>query len=128
MSSKYADWVERAALSASMLCLIHCLALPLVLAALPIVSATIALPEQVHVAILAFAIPSSLAALLMGMRRHLAVGPLFAGIAGLGLLALGALVFGATWLETPITVTGSLVLAAAHVRNWKLRHATHDHG
>ncbi|MGN6819960.1 MAG: MerC domain-containing protein [Sphingomonas sp.] len=127
MTTKYADWVERAALSASTLCLIHCLALPFVLAALPVLSSVGTLPVDLHVAILVFAIPSSLIALVIGQRGHLHAAPLLVGIAGLTLLALGALVFGAGALETPLTVAGSLTLAGAHVANWRLRHAGHEH-
>ena len=128
MTSKYADWIERAALSASFLCLVHCLALPFLLAALPVLSGVFALPGDLHVVILAFAIPSSLAALLLGRHGHRAGAPLAIGIMGLSLLTLGALAFGSTRLETPVTVAGSLALAFAHVANWRLRHARHDHG
>ena len=128
MISKHADWVERAALSASALCLVHCLALPFVLAALPTLASMVALPVDLHVAILVFAVPSSLVALIIGQRGHRAAMPLVTGSAGLGLLTLGALVFGSTGWETPLTVTGSLTLAAAHLANWRLRHAAHDHG
>jgi len=127
MTTKYADWVERAALSASALCLIHCLALPFLLAALPMLAATVALPVDLHVAILIFAVPSSLVALVLGQRGHRAATPLIAGIVGLGLLSLGALAFGSTAAETPVTVAGSLTLAAAHLANWRLRHAAHSH-
>jgi hypothetical protein len=128
MTTKYADWVERAALSASALCLIHCLALPFVLAALPVLSSVVTLPVDLHVAILAFAIPSSLAALVIGRRGYRKTAPLAIGIAGLTLLAIGALIFGSSALETPLTVAGSLTLALAHIANWRLRHAAHDHG
>ena len=128
MTSKYADWVERAALSASALCLVHCLALPFAIAALPVLASALALPVDLHVAILVFAVPSSLTALVIGRRSSGAAAPLATGVVGLAALAAGALIFGSTALETPLTVAGSLVLAAAHVANWRLRHARHDHG
>jgi len=125
--SKHADWVERAALSASALCLVHCLALPFLFAALPMLASVVALPGDLHIAILIFAVPSSLAALIIGQRGHHVVMPLIVGVAGLGLLSLGALLFGSTGWETPLTVAGSLTLAAAHFANWRLRHAAHNH-
>jgi len=121
------DWVERAAIGASLLCLVHCLALPLIIAALPALSEILSVPESVHLWILAFAVPSSLLALLTGRASHGAAYPAFAGIAGLILLAIGAIAFGGTATETPVTVAGSLFLAAAHIANWHLRHARHAH-
>lgn len=119
------DWVERAAIGASALCLIHCAGLPLLLAALPALSALIHVPESFHVWILAFAVPSAALALFGGKRRHRRAYPLLAGLAGLILLATGALLLlGGPW-ETPVTILGSLCLAFAHVANWRLRHRHH---
>ena len=121
------DWFEWAAMSASLLCLIHCLALPLLIAALPALSRILAIPESFHVWVLAFAVPASGAALVSGRARHGEIWPLVAGAAGLALLAIGAFLFGQTPGETPVTVTGSLVLAAAHIGNWRLRHRSQAH-
>ncbi|HEX7694925.1 MAG TPA: MerC domain-containing protein [Sphingomonas sp.] len=119
------DWVERAAIGASALCLIHCAGLPLLLAALPALSSLIHVPESFHVWILAFAVPSAALALFGGKRRHRQAYPLLAGLAGLILLATGALLLlGGPW-ETPVTILGSLCLAFAHVANWRLRHRHH---
>ncbi len=62
---------------------------------------------------------------VMGRVRHGTVYPLVLGAVGLLLLAVGALMFGSTVIETPVTVVGSLALAGAHVANWQLRHG-HD--
>ncbi|MDB5705681.1 MAG: MerC mercury resistance protein [Sphingomonas bacterium] len=123
-----ADWIERAALGASLLCLVHCLALPLLIAALPMLSRLLSLPESVHVWLLAFAVPASGLALVSGRMRHGAVYPLVVGATGLALLAVGALVVATTPAETWVTVAGSLSLAFAHGANWRLRHALHAHG
>ena len=117
------DWFERAAVSASMLCLLHCLALPLLIA-----SRILTIPETFHLWVLALAVPTSAAALLAGRARHGATWPVATGCLGLALLALGAITFGETSWETPITVSGSLTLATAHIGNWRLRHRTHQHG
>jgi hypothetical protein len=119
------DWAERAAFGASFACLLHCLALPLVLAALPVLSSVLAIPETFHVWVLAFAVPVSGVALLTGGARHRAGYPLLLEVISLMLLAIGALLFGSTAGETPITVLGSLTLAAAHLANWRLRHEHH---
>jgi len=122
------DWIERVAFSAALLCLVHCLALPIAIAALPALSRVLALPENIHAWLLLLAVPASSLALFGGgfgrERRSLLV----LGATGIALLASGALVFGASAAETPVTVAGSLMLAFAHLSNWRLRHARHRHG
>lgn len=77
------DLVERAAAGASLLCLVHCLLLPVVLAAMPAVASTLDIPESVHGWLLAFALPTSALALGAGYRdTRLATPPAF-GTAGL---------------------------------------------
>jgi CHASE2 domain-containing sensor protein len=121
------DWLERAAVGASAVCLIHCIGLPLLLAALPALSSLISIPESFHVWILAFAVPTSALALFTGRHRHRRAYPLMIGTAGLVLLATGALLLlGGRW-ETPVTILGSLCLASAHIANWRLRHSSHRH-
>ena len=119
------DWLDRAALGASALCLVHCLALPLIIAALPALSHLLSLPESVHLWILLFALPTAGLAFVTGRTRHGAFYPLIIGAFGLVALAIGV-AFGNSRLETPVTVTGSLLLAAAHIANWRLRHAHAD--
>lgn len=114
-------WLESAAVGASLLCLAHCVALPLVIAALPALSKVLAIPESFHLWVLAVAVPVSGGALVAGRARHGAVWPLVLGAIGLALLAVGALWFGGTSLETPSTVAGSLLLVGAHLANWRLR-------
>jgi len=116
------DWIERGAVGASFLCLVHCLALPFLLAALPALATALPVSERFHIWILAFAAPTSAVALWTGWLGHGAVFPMLVGAVGLALLATGASVFGETSLEIPVTVCGSLILAAAHLRNWRLRH------
>ncbi len=122
------DWIERVAFSAALLCLVHCLALPIAIAALPALSRVLALPENVHVWLLVLAVPASTLALLGGGFGRERRGLLVLGAAGIAMLASGALVFGASFAETPVTVAGSLTLAFAHLTNWRLRHARHRHG
>jgi hypothetical protein len=115
------DWLERGAVGASFLCLVHCLALPFLIAALPTLATVLPVSERFHVWILAFAVPAAMIALWSGRSQHGATGPLLTGIAGLVLLLIGAVVLGETRWETGVTVAGSLTLALAHVRNWRMR-------
>ncbi|MDP5280032.1 MerC domain-containing protein [Sphingomonas sp. DG1-23] len=122
------DWLDRTAIGASFLCLIHCAGLPLLLAALPALSRGIAIPERFHLWMLAFAIPMSAIALVAALRRHGRGETLVLGSIGLALMTTGALAFAETSAETAMTIGGSLCLASAHILNLHRRHWPHRHG
>jgi hypothetical protein len=111
-------WLDGFAICASATCMVHCLGLPLLLAAMPVIARRIDPGESFHLVVLLLAIPTSALALIGGWRTHRAAAPLAAGAAGLMLMALGLLL---ARYETPITVAGSLLLAGAHVANWAQR-------
>ena len=113
------DWADRVAIGTSIACLLHCVGLPLLVAALPALS-VVAVPESFHLWVLAVAIPLALIALWHGRAHHGRRWPLVVGVAGLSLLAAGALAFDHEG-EVPATVAGSLILAMAHIANWRLR-------
>lgn len=121
------DWLERLAVTASAVCLLHCIALPLLFAALPTLALIIAIPESFHVWVLGLAIPTSGIALLLGIRDHRSILPLIVGCTGLGLLAVGALILLGGRFETAVTIAGGITLAAAHILNWWRRHGRHPH-
>lgn len=121
------DWFERAALGASFLCLLHCIALPLLLAALPVLSRSLNVSESFHAWLLVFALPTSALALFTGRARHGALMPLLLGAAGLTALSIGAFPWRDMTAGTWITVVGSLALIAGHTLNWRLRHNGHVH-
>ncbi len=108
---------DMAAVGLSGLCLVHCLGLPLLAASLPLLGAW-AEAEWLHWTFVALAVPVSIIALWRPLRKGLGMGPL--GLALLGIAALFAGVLG--WPteadETWVTVSGSLLLAAAHLLNW----------
>jgi len=117
------DWMERVAIGASLLCLVHCLALPIAIAMLPALAHAMPIPEDAHVWLLIFVIPAAGLALWSGYRTHCDIWPLFAGSAGIALLASAVLLMSETGWEMPLTVAGSLTVVFAHVLNWRLRHA-----
>jgi len=102
------------------LCLVHCLALPVLSAGLPALGA-LAEAEWVHLAILVMAAPTAALALLRpghGLRPS-RLG-LTLGGSGLGLLAIG--VVGPHAYEHWANVAGGLGLASAHIFNaWRRR-------
>ncbi|HTU13057.1 MAG TPA: MerC domain-containing protein [Allosphingosinicella sp.] len=114
-------WLDGVAVGASFLCLAHCLLLPLVFAALPAAAAIIGLPDWFHAAAFLVAVPASALAMLGGYRRHGAILPVLIGALGLALLGAGALLGFRLAVETALTVAGSMLLAAGHLFNWRLR-------
>ncbi|MCC4585679.1 MerC family mercury resistance protein [Xanthomonas sp. NCPPB 1067] len=116
-----ASLLDNSAIVLSGLCLLHCLALPLLAATLPLLGVW-SRAEWVHVAFAAAAVPLSGYALWSTQRRH-ALPPAVWALAGCGLagLVLGASSLAGEHLETPITVTASLLLASAHLLNLRIR-------
>lgn len=119
--------MDSLAIGASCICMIHCLALPLILAALPTVAQIFHIPESFHLIMLAIAVPTSALALAQGYRSHLAIVPTIVGIAGISLISTGALWLNVQAFETELTVIGSIMLALAHVGNWQLAQRRHQH-
>lgn len=108
---------DMVAIGLSGLCMIHCLALPLAASLLPLAGAWAEAP-WVHWAFALTAAPIS----LWTLTRHPAPAPLLLGAGGLVLLFLGAAELPSHETETLTTVSGGLLLALAHLINWR-RHA-----
>ncbi|MDB5429599.1 MAG: hypothetical protein JWP35_715 [Caulobacter sp.] len=118
---------DASAISLSGLCLIHCLALPVVALFLPAL-AVWSHAEWVHGVFVAFAIPITTAALWRAARSHgLPLGVILLATPGLLCLLAGALEWPRAQWETPITVAGSLMLASAHIWNWRRHRLAHHH-
>jgi hypothetical protein len=108
------------------LCLVHCLAIPVALAFLPLLPFADAFHAWMHPVMAAVILPVTLIAGWVGYRAHgkrsvpvvLALGLLLvfggasAAHAGVAVMSLGA-----EMLETSATVSGSLVLVAGHAAN-----------
>jgi hypothetical protein len=117
-TQKSRDWLDGAAVALSALCLVHCLALPLVVAGVPFLAQFA--ETHLHYQVLVIVVPLSTVALGLGFRRHR--DPRILGGGALGMLLL---VLGATVAHTQLglaadrifTVAGSLVLATAHWKN-----------
>lgn len=123
MRAMMGKWFDGFAVGASALCLVHCLGLPLLIAALPAIANRIDPGESFHLIVLLFAIPTSAFALVEGWRRHRGLAPLFVGGVGLVLMAAGLAFERWEAVEVGVTVAGSLLLAGAHVANWRRRMA-----
>ncbi|HWK41369.1 MAG TPA: MerC domain-containing protein [Croceibacterium sp.] len=110
--------LDRMGMMISGICLIHCLALPLIAALLPFFAVTLPGDEWTHRVLLGMALPVTGFALLRGWRRHRAAGPAITGAVGLGLIATALFVPEET-MEVALTVVGGLIVIRAHIGNWR---------
>lgn len=115
------SWLDQLAIGASFACLMHCLVLPMLVAASPVAARLLDLPETFHLYAFAVAVPTSAMAMRQGFRGHGTRLPMTLGIVGIALLGAGALSGLSHLFETGLTMCGSILLAMAHVRNWQLR-------
>jgi len=116
--AKSTEWLDGAAIGLSSLCLLHCLALPFFVGALPMLMPFT--ESHLHAQMLYFAGPLSVVAIGIGYARHRNPRVVLAAIAGLCLLVVGATVAHGNLgpvADRLFTISGSLVLAAAHLWN-----------
>jgi hypothetical protein len=117
-TAKSTDWLDGAAIGLSGLCLLHCLALPFFVGALPMLMPFT--ESHLHAQMLYFAVPLSVVAIGIGYARHRNSNVVLAAVAGMSLLVLGATVaHGSLGIvaDRLFTIGGSIVLAAAHLWN-----------
>jgi len=109
------------------LCLVHCLALPLLIAILPLAASSLVADERFHQWLLLGVVPTSVLALGWGWRRHHSPLVASAGLIGMSLMTYAA--FGGLSVngERVTTVIGALLVAFGHLRNYQLRFFGHDH-
>ena len=100
----------------SVLCLIHCLALPLIIVALPALSG-LSDQDWVHKVLISIAVPLSAFTLYSskGYRNHLVLS---IAVFGLFMLGLAAFYGPVQKIEVLISVIGALSVAGAHGLNY----------
>lgn len=120
--------LDKVAVALSGLCLVHCLALPLLIAILPF--SGLFSDDHLHMQMLILVIPVSVVALALGFRRHRHRGVIIAGVAGMIIITLGGTIaheYYGLFTDRLLTVLGSLVLAFTHYRNFRLsRHVANS--
>lgn len=118
--------MDRVAVMLSAVCLLHCLAIPLVVLVLPALSSLLLGSETlVHWLLLGLAVPISGLALWVGYVRYRNLGSVLLGTAGLLLMFLAVThVFGRA-PEVPLTLIGVALVACAHLLNMR-RAAAHS--
>jgi hypothetical protein len=124
-------WLDFGAIALSGLCLVHCLAVPLLATLLPVFATGPLADERLHFWLLAAVVPTSFAAFGIGFHRHRRMDVVVLGLFGLMLVAAAA--FGRHYGligeggDRWITVCGGLVLSIAHIANYRLLHSGHRH-
>lgn len=119
----FLGWADKVAISASGVCAIHCLALPIILSVFPAVSGVFIGEEAFHVWLIWTVVPLSVLSLLVCCRRHNSAMVIYCGVAGVSILIVSAFL-GHEILgeisERVSTVTGAVILALAHMKNFSL--------
>ena len=120
---KYLGVFDKFAVSASTVCAVHCLSLPLLLAFFPALGATFFGKESFHVILLWCVIPLSLFSLSFGCLKHKDRFVVALGFVGLALLFFAAF-YGHGLLgevgERVVTLMGATIISGGHLRNYKL--------
>ncbi|MCI4643412.1 MAG: MerC domain-containing protein [Hyphomonadaceae bacterium] len=109
--------LDASAITLSGLCLVHCLALPLMAAILPLAGVW-AEAEWVHQLFVAVALPISGFAIWRSISLPGWKGFAALAVLGLALLIAAAFVEALHAFETPLTVAGAVLLASAHIWRW----------
>ena len=125
--SKY---VVRVAIALSTICIVHCLAMPLVIALLPVAALTFGGDGHFHALMLWFVVPTSIVGLGLGVRVHRRFGIVALGAFAVVVLAMVALWGHAAWdpsVEVGVNVEASAALAAEHWRNSREVCRLHHH-
>ena len=116
--SKSSNWLDGVAVGLSALCLIHCLALPLLVAGLPFLAQFS--EGHLHAQMLVLVLPLSIVALGLGFRHHRNTWIVLAGVLGMLILVVGATVAHSELglsADRAFTIVGALILATAHFYN-----------
>ena len=137
-------WLDSLAISMSVICAVHCLLTPVLLALLPIISTTFWVHENFHLWMVFLVVPTTSIAVIMGCRKHKDKGVALLSITGLAFILFIAIYqysfhvgnpgadcgtcpscsqlgFGNFLnITTVLNSLGGLLLACAHFRNYKL--------
>ena len=125
--SKY---VDRVAIALSTICIVHCLAMPFVIALLPVTALVVGGDGHFHSLMLWFVVPTSILGFGLGLRVHRRVEIVVFGALAIATLAAAALWGHSAWdpsVEVVVNVAASVGLAAAHWRNFREVRRLHHH-
>lgn len=118
-------WVDRVGAWLGVACLVHCLALPLIIGVLPwiglnFLAADENMGEVLHAAVHWGAYGFAGISILWGLGRHQALRVTAAFVAALGVILIGFEIGEETWQGRLVMVGGGIGLALAHRFNRRL--------
>lgn len=125
--SRYFDNI---AIALSAVCILHCLALPFMIAGLPLAAIVFGEDAHFHGFMLWLVVPTSVAGFTLGYRLHTQLPVVILGVFGMLVLVVAGLWGHDRWAvsaEVTVTVIGSVVLASAHWLNFRGVRAVHRH-
>lgn len=115
--------LDKFAIGFSALCVVHCLFLPVLIAAIPAFGAMFFTDEVFHKLLLVGVLLTSLSGLILGCKKHKQWRIFGYGSVGIVILIFAAF-FGHDFMgvegERLFTIIGSLVVAYSHYRNFNL--------
>lgn len=127
-TTRLARFTDRFGATASLLCAIHCAALPFVLAVLPAMGLAFLASHTFERAFVAFALLLALSSLITGWRRHQRFHALWILLPGMVLLLAGSMhMADGSFTHTVLLGLGGTLVATAHLVNLRLSHP-HVHG
>lgn len=116
-------FADKAAVSLSVICAIHCMAMPIILVAVPALTGLFFTEESFHLWMVVAVLPLSVYALTVGCKKHKRYRVLGIGAVGLAIL-IGAALFGHDLVgedgEKALTVIGATIIAIGHILNFRL--------
>ena len=69
-AKRHEGWLDKLAISMAVLCAIHCLIVPVLIVAVPLIGATFFVHENFHFWMLVAVFPTTLASILLGCKKH----------------------------------------------------------
>jgi hypothetical protein len=127
-SEQGAERLERAATWLSLVCAVHCLAVPAMAAGLPLAGASAGLIHHplIELGLFVLVVAGASFTAFWGFKRHRDARILGALLFGLALYGLGHLL--EPWVGSALNIAGALVLSVASLLSARLSHAhSHDH-
>ena len=115
--------VDTSAIGLSTLCLIHCLALPVIGAFLPL-AGVVAEAEWIHQVLVLMAFPITVFAITRHGAAKVRLSFIVPALVGLSLLLAAGFVEALHDYETWLTTAGAVLLASAHLWRWVNRHVS----
>lgn len=123
-------YLDRIAITLSTICIVHCLAMPVLVAALPVLAVAFGTDGHFHALMLWLVVPTSALGFGLGYKVHGNAAIVATGTAAVVVLAIVALWGHDHWnrtVEIGVNVIASLLLASAHWRNFREVRRRHRH-